>query len=161
MFISIAQMEPLLFEEMAHRVTWSQYVNWNGGQGKNIACDMAQEICNRVNKDVVRGMGPNKTTKAMVRASKAASGIHKIVSAMNDTLKIHEGSKKQSKKSSNEDEMSMLQDLRKLKPFERVPGRHHVNFPDIMASPTHSVNMSDLFLWLQKHKKQIGMGMGK
>ncbi len=161
MFTSIAQMEALLSEEMAHRVTWGQYVNWNGGQGKNIACDMAQEICNRVSKDVVRGMGPNKTKKAMVRASKAASGIHKVVSAMNDALEIHEGSKRHRKKSSSEDEMLMLQDLRKLKPFKRVPGRHHAHFPEITASPTHSVNMSDLFLWLQKHKKQIGMGLSK
>ena len=97
----------------------------------------------------------------MVRASKAVSGIHKVVSAMNDALEIHEGSKRHSKKSSSEDEMLMLQDLRKLKPFKRVSGRHHAHFPEITASPTHSVNMSDLFLWLQKHKKQIGMGLGK
>ncbi len=98
----------------------------NGGQGKNIACDMAQEICNRVSKDVVRGMGQNETKKAMVRASKAASGIHKIISAMNDALEIHKGSKRHIKNSSSDDEMLMLQDLRKLKPFKRVPGRHHM-----------------------------------
>ena len=77
----------------------------NGGQGKNIACDMAQEICNRVSKDVVRGMGQNKTEKAMVRASKAASGIHKIISALNDALELHKGSKRHIKNSSSEDEM--------------------------------------------------------
>ncbi len=79
----------------------------NGGQGKNIACDIAQEICNRVSKDVVRGMGQNKTKKAMVRASKVASGIHKIISAMNDALEIytHKGLKRHIKNSSSEDEM--------------------------------------------------------
>ena len=77
-------MEALLSEEMAHRLTWGQYVNWNGGQGKNIACDMAQEICNTVSKDVVRGMGANKTTHAMVRASKAAAGVYQIVKGIDD-----------------------------------------------------------------------------
>ncbi len=54
MFTSIVQVEAMLSEEMAHRLTWGQFVNWNGGQGMNIACDMAQEICNRVSKDVVK-----------------------------------------------------------------------------------------------------------
>ena len=70
MFTSIAQVEAMLSDEMAHRVTWGQFVNWNGGQGMNIACDMAQGICNKVSKDVVKGMGANKTTKAMVRVSR-------------------------------------------------------------------------------------------
>ena len=159
MFTSIAQMEALLSEEMAHRLTWGQYVNWNGGQGKNIACDMAQEICNRVSKDVVRGMGANKTTKAMVRASKAAAGVHQIVKGIDDALKIHEVSKVHSKRCSNEDDMSMLQDLRKLRPFERTLGRHHMHIQEISVSPTSSLNMRDFFAWLQRHKKQIGMGL--
>ena len=62
MFTSIAQMEALLSGKMAHWVTWGQYVNC---QGKNIACNMAQEIRNRVSKDVVRGMGQNETKKAI------------------------------------------------------------------------------------------------
>ena len=61
MFTSIAQIEALASEEMAHRLTWGRFVNWHGGKGRNIACDMAQEICNRVSKDTVKGMGPNKT----------------------------------------------------------------------------------------------------
>ena len=46
MFTSIAQVKALVSEEMAHRLTWGRFVNWYGGAGKNIACDMAQEICN-------------------------------------------------------------------------------------------------------------------
>ena len=60
MFTSIAQIEALTSQEMAHGLTWDRFVNWHGGHGRNIACDMAQEICNRVSKDVVRGIGPNK-----------------------------------------------------------------------------------------------------
>jgi hypothetical protein len=88
MFTSIAQVEAMLSEEMAHRLTWGQFVNWNGGQGMNIACDMAQEICNRVSKDVVKGMGADKTTKAMVRASRAAASVKQIVQAMDKASDI-------------------------------------------------------------------------
>jgi hypothetical protein len=52
----------------------------------------------------------------------------------------------------------MLQDLRKLKPFAIISGRHHNHFPDIALSPTSTINMSNFFTWLQKHKKQISMG---
>ena len=51
MFTWIAQIKSLCSEEMAHHLKWGRFVNWNGGEGKNIACDMAKEICNRVSND--------------------------------------------------------------------------------------------------------------
>ena len=79
MFMAITQIEALASEEMAHRLTWGRFINWHGGLGKNITCDMAQEIYNRASKEVVREMGPNKTPKAMTRASKVAAGLQQIV----------------------------------------------------------------------------------
>ena len=79
MFMAIAQIEALASKEMAHTRTWERFINWHGGLSKNITCDMAQEICNRVSKEVVRETGPNKTPKAMTRASKAAAGPQQIV----------------------------------------------------------------------------------
>ena len=86
MFMAIAQIEALASEEMAHRLTWGRFINWHGGLGKNITCDMAQEIYNRVSKEVVREMGPNKTPKAMTRASKVAAGLQQIVQRMSNIL---------------------------------------------------------------------------
>ena len=40
MFTWIAQIKSLCSEEMAHRLKWGRFVNWNGGEGKNIACDI-------------------------------------------------------------------------------------------------------------------------
>lgn len=76
MFSSIAQVEALLSEEVAQRVSWGKFVNWTGEEGKNIEDDKAQEICNCTSKSVVQGMGPNKTTSAIITASKAAPGVH-------------------------------------------------------------------------------------
>ena len=63
MFMAIAQIEALASEEMAHRLTWGRFINWHGGLGKDIACDMAQEIRNRVSKEVVRDRGQIKHQK--------------------------------------------------------------------------------------------------
>ena len=59
MLTSIAQVKALVSEEVAHRLIWGRFVNWHGGAGKNIACDVAQEICNRTSKDIVTGMRAN------------------------------------------------------------------------------------------------------
>ena len=158
MFTSIAQIEALASEEMAHRLTWGRFVNWHGGEGKNIACDMAQEICNRVSKDVVKAMGPNKTQKAMERASKAAAGVQQIVKRVNEVSDVKRASHVHTHESMSEDEVMMVQDLRKIKPFERKPGRKHAHFDQIHATPTSGLDMKSLFIWLEKHKKQIGMG---
>ena len=71
---------------MTYRLTWGRFIDWHGGLGKNIACDMAQEIRNRVSKEVVREVGPNKTLKAMTPASKAAAGLQQIVQRMSNSL---------------------------------------------------------------------------
>ena len=89
-------------------------MNWNGGEGKNIACDMAQEIFNRVSKDIVKGMGANKTPKAMMRASKAAAGVDQIVKKVNEVSNIKPASQVHTHKETSNEEVMMFQDLRKL-----------------------------------------------
>jgi len=96
MFTTLAQVQALESEQMAHRLTWGRFVNWTGGQGKNIECDTAQEICNRTCKSVVQGMGANKTDKALLRASKAAAGVEEVVSNFDTSTKIHKSSRNHS-----------------------------------------------------------------
>jgi hypothetical protein len=125
---------------------------------ENIVCDMAQEICNRVGKDVVRGMGANKTPKAMMKASKAAAGVDQILKRVIEVSNIKPASQLHTHKETSNEEVMMFQDLRKLQPFNTKKGRYHHNFKEIVVSTTSSVNMSELFTWLEKHKKQIAMG---
>ena len=158
MFTWIAQIKSLCSEQMAHRLKGSRFVNWNGGKGNNIACDMAQEICNRISKDLVKSMGANKTPKAMMRASKAAAGVHLIVKQVNEVSGIKPTSQVHAHKESSGKVIMMFKDLKKLRPFDLEKGRFHRNFQEIIVSPTSSVNMSSLFSWLEKHKKQIAMG---
>jgi hypothetical protein len=70
-------------------------------------------------------------------------------------VKYQKISNNHSHKKSNEDELLMFQDLRKLKPFAITAGQHHNHFPDIALLPTSTINMSNFFKWLQMHKKQI------
>ena len=158
MFTSIAQVEALLSEELAQRVSWGRFVNWTGGEGNNIEGDKAQEICNCTSKSVVQGMGPNKTNNAIITASKAAPGIHQIKQQFDRTTKIHPSSRAHSTRASKDDEMIMFKDLRKLRPFRIAAHRFHEHFQDISLSPLVGLDMEKFFSWLEKHKKQIAMG---
>ena len=157
MFTNIAQVEALLSEEVAERVTWGKFVNWTGGLGNNIEGDKAKEICNCTSKNVVqRGMGSDKTNNTIITASKAAPGIHQIKGQFDKVTKIHPSSRAHTTRSAKDDEMLMLKDLRKLRPFRITPNRCHKQ--EITLSPLVGQHMEKFFSWLEKHKKQIAMG---
>lgn len=158
MFTAIAQTEALMSEKLAHRVSWGRFVNWAGGAGKNIEADLAQEICNRQTKDVVRGMGANKTEQSIARASKAAAGVSHIVEQFDNCTGVKKSSTAHATKSAKEDEVLMMADLRKLRPFRPIPGRAFSSFKDLTISLTSDIDMKALYDWLEMHKRQIGLG---
>ena len=108
---------------------------------------MAQEICNQISKDVVKAIGLNKTQKAMeMRASKAAAGVQQIVKRLNKVLDVKRVSQAHIHKSVTKDEVMMVQDLKKIKRFERKPcGRKHGHFDKIQATPTSGFDMIKSF----------------
>ena len=65
MFTSIAQIECLLTPRRSEEFKWGFFVNWRGGEGKNIEDDLAQEISNRVSKGIVQRQGANKTIQSI------------------------------------------------------------------------------------------------
>lgn len=62
MFTSIAQIEAIVSEQMAERLTWERFVDWHGGLGKNIAKDTAQEVCVKVSKAWERTRQKNQSS---------------------------------------------------------------------------------------------------
>ena len=81
-------------------------------------------------------MGVNKTTIAILRASQSVAGVYEIKWSFDKATNIHRVSQTHSARSSVEDELMMLQDLKKLRPFRVVSGRCHTHFPDIAISTT-------------------------
>lgn len=75
MFVSIAQIECLLSPRLSHEFKWGFFVNWRGGEGNNIEDDLAQEITNKLSKNIVQRMGPNKSIASINKISKAMGGI--------------------------------------------------------------------------------------
>ena len=58
-----------------------------------------------------------------------------------------------SHKFSTEDKMLMLKDLKKIKPFERKPGKKHAHFEEIQISLRSRIDMKNLCIWREKTQK--------
>ena len=154
MFIAIAQVESLLTPRLAEEFKWSYFVSWRGGSGNNIEDDCAQEISNKIGKSIVQGMGPNKSLESISRVCKAVSGIKETITNFDKVAGIHRNSSKHTTTESETDEIKMIKDLQKLKPFESRP-RAHPSFPSIKRFPARYMNVTEFNNWLKTHVNEI------
>ena len=101
-------------------------------------------------------MGANKTKKAVERLTKASGGKRKIVGNFSKVSKVAPQSPSHTHKSSEKDEELVRQDLRRLCPFKKAPGRFHPSFTERYAHPLVKVDYVELHSWLKGHMQNIG-----
>ena len=155
MFVAIAQVECLYSEQLAEELKWGYFSSWKGGKGKNVEDDRTQEILIKISKNVVKRMGANKSIKSIETVTKAVGGIRQLAENFDKDCCIHPQSSKHSKRDSKPDELSMLEDLATLNPFQYAAGRSHKSFPGIKRHPMKYMDIQDFHIWLDKHKKQM------
>ena len=155
MFVSIAHIECLLTPRLAQEFKWVFFVNWRGGAGNNIEDDLAQEISNKLSKNIVQRMGPNKSISSISKISKAMSGITIIKEQFDKSVNVAKVSVQHATRDSLKDEKEMVEDLTKINPFHHVDMRSHKHFPDIKRSPLLYLRIVDFHKWLEKHKKEM------
>ena len=125
MFVSIAQMECLLTPRLSAEFKWGFFTNWRGGYGHNIEDDLVQEITNRVSKNMIQQMGPNKTISSISKLTKAVNGMTDVIESYDQGLSIHKFLVQHSGRDCLKEEKEMVTDLLKLDPFTHVDGRSH------------------------------------
>ena len=157
MLISIIQSEVFLSQAESHQIMWSATVNWKGGSGKNIEIDLLQENRNKDLKNLIKGMGANKTTKAIETASRAAGGVRHIVENFDNNASVAVQSSDHTHRSSESDEEIVMADLRDVKPFKLSQGRMHDSFPGISPDNLSSLKQDNFSEWLSRHKKNLLM----
>lgn len=155
MFVAIAQQECLLTPHLAHKFRWGYFVNWRGGPGNNMEEDLAQEITNRIGKEIVRGMGPNKSISAISRVCKAVNGIKEITKNFQKIYGNNPSSVQHTKVSEATDQLEIINDLIKLDPFTHHSGRMHDSFPDIKSAPMRYLNVLEHHKWLEGKKQEM------
>ena len=123
--ISIAQIECLLTPRLSEEFRWGFFCNWTGGKTRNTEDDLAQEIYNNIRKKAVKHLGRNKSIQTIDKICRATCGIKEIRDNFDSTPKIHKSSNRPTERSSHSDQIEMVGDLPKFKPFNFERGRLH------------------------------------
>ena len=131
------------------------FSNWKGGAGQNIEDDTVQEICNKISKSIVKQMGANKTMNAISQIAQAIGGIKEICENYDHLAGIAPESSHHTRRSAEEDELQMINDIADLKPFDHFDGRAHASFPDIKRSPLQYLDIVSFHKWLDDLKRKF------
>ena len=126
-----------------------------GGEGKNVANDLEEEHFVQFDKKLLKGMGAQKTYKAVERATKAACGLRKIQENFDNKTGVHPPSTTHSYLNANKDQTDMISIVHGLKPFEEVPGRCHTTFPHLPRSPYDCIDIRILEDWFKASKQSL------
>ena len=131
----ILKTEILLSEKMSMKVRAGSFVNLKGKRGCNKATDLQKENEVLVLKDLIRGLGANKTENAIVTVSKAAPVIQGIVDNFDRMVCVKKKKTRHQKKSFECDVKALLTEIMPLKWWIQDPLRKLTHFSSIKCSP--------------------------
>lgn len=152
----ILKTEVMLPKHTAMRVRLGSFVNPHGKKGGNKPADMQQENNILVLKDVIKGLGANKTTKAMERASAAAPVVAETVDNYMNNIQCISRSGKHSTKDNLEDVTFLVQILGGIDPFSVIDNRNMNFFSGFRKNPFSSISSefhSHLFKIVERLKR--------
>ena len=125
-FALLAQMKFILSPRLSEQLKWSRFINTRGGKGNNIPCDLHMEHLNRVLKDGIKGLGANKTEKAITRLGKCISCLDQILTNYDESLKVHHSADFHTVASLEKDITLVVDELTQtVRPFMFSKGRTH------------------------------------
>lgn len=152
------QVLALLSPREAERLKWNRTVNIQGGDGNNVAMDVALEHDNHVLKDIIRSLGANISEESVRRLCRAFFIIKQLLFALDDELNVKKASGKHTKKSVKDDLIKVVKTLCDHNVFEKQSTREPMYcFPDCPRDYLQLVNTKELFGWINDHKKNVSL----
>lgn len=152
-------VKALYTEKVAHKIIHGQFVNWRGGEGKNVADDLKQEHFVKDDKTVLKGLVANKTLKAVERGTKSSCGLKNISTNFDKQCNIAPDYTLHTSLSKEDDEKEMIDLVHIRRPFVFTAGRKHISFPTLTKSPLDQLDIVKLHAWLTRHKKKLASCM--
>ena len=135
--------------------------------------DREQYICNRfVNNHGVKGgithfvkqgirnlqLGPNLTESAISRMCKAENATRSILDKLDGSLKRQTHSGEHPEGSSGKDIEELFNKAVDVDVFTETDGRHYRTFNDLKRYRLEGLDLSSLYKWFNKHKRNIHLG---
>jgi len=150
----------ILSEHDAKLVFHSMFVNTRGRIDTHIPADLQMEFIVRTYKKYIKHMLSNKTESNIQRKTGALGGIYNVATHYDDITPVLNRTQKHSQPSDALDEISMLEDLRQVKPFLQQDNRVHSTFPNIEQSLLIGLNYDHLHKWLLHRTTIHGASLG-
>ena len=148
-----------LSPSVAHQLKWSRFVNYRGGAGNNIPCDLHNEHINRSVKGIINNMGANLTEHAVRQAGQSVSMIGDIVANFDNCSGVPSVSSSHSTRSDEVDVCKVVGIVRGNKLLIPTPGRCHLAFPGMSPNPLARLNKDDILKWIvEKQWERIKCG---
>lgn len=154
----LLQVHCLLPPAEAHSLVWNRTVNNKGGPGKNVALDLDMEHDNKDVKQAVKNLGPNVTEPAVKRISHGQQRSKTMLYCLDREILVKQRSGKHVSTAYTKDLTTVINSLTEERVFHHSPGRHYKCFPNFARDPLSRLDMSNLFQWINKHKKNIDLG---
>lgn len=124
----LCQHDHILTERQSLQLLYSRFVNTQGGKGRNIPADLHMEHLNKVCKECVRDLGPNKTTESIQQVSKCIGPIDSVMTAFDTENGVHSRSGDHKKASNTDDVKTISNDLVQYKVFISQNRKAHHSF---------------------------------
>ena len=152
------QVYSLLPPAEAHSLVWNRTVNNKGGPGKNVALDLDLEHDNNDLKQPIKNLGPNVTEDAVRRISHGQQRSKTMLGCLDREILVKQRSGKHVSADYTKDLRMVVNSLTEELVFHQTPGRHYKCFTNFARDPLSRIDMSNLFQWINKHKKNIDLG---
>ena len=153
----LLQVYSLLPPAEAHSLVWNRTVKNKGGPGKNVAIDLDLEHDNNDLKQPIKNLGPNVTEDAVRRISNGQQKSKQMLSCMDREILVKQRSGKHVSADYSKDLRAVVNSLIEESVFCRTPGRHYKHFSNFVRDPLSRLDMSNLYQWINKHKKNIDL----
>ena len=106
-------------------------------------------------KKHVKHMHSKKTVGNIYDKSAAIPAVAAIGANFDETAGVRKRAKAHKRKGADQDELFMMDDLRTVKPFEAIEGRHYNDFRTIVTSQVKNIDGYKFQKWFKQNKTKI------
>ena len=125
----LCQYEFKFTPRMSQELIWSRFVNVHGIPGRNIAADLHMEHLNRLVKEAIRGLGVNKTEKAICRIGNSLGTLSPVLNQYDFDNQVSDGSAIRSIPGAERDRDMIITALKRANVFSVIESRSYPSFP--------------------------------
>ena len=148
----LIQQYSLLSVQQAYEVFNACFVNTKGFARSYIPADQQMEWLIAINKRHLKHLFSQKNEGSMQKRSKVIHCVHDLSAVYDNESQVFRRAHKHKRDDSEEDELVLLRELRKIKPFDFTESRSYEGFKTIQPSLMCQLDACEFAKWFEDKK---------